>query len=117
LSFQHPRDLDVPGPLINSPRVLGQANLSVPLFKGKVIASADVQYVSRRRTIFGDVAGAYLLPNFTLYGPNAFRRWELSASVYNAFNQVYADPTSVAHLQRVIYQDGRSFRLKFTFHF
>jgi hypothetical protein len=41
----------------------------------------------------------------------------MSASVYNAFNRIYGDPASVAHLEDIILQNGRNFRLKFTNHF
>jgi outer membrane receptor for ferrienterochelin and colicins len=104
-------------PLTNSPQVLGQANLSVPLLHKKLFASMDLQYVSRRRTLAGDFAGAHAVPNFTPHSPNALRRWEFSASIYNAFDKLYGDPASVAHLQDIIYQDGRNYRLKFTYHF
>jgi outer membrane receptor for ferrienterochelin and colicins len=105
------------GPLVDSPRVLGQANLSVPLFHKKVFASTNLQYVSRRRTPSGSFAGAYVLPNFTLSTPKDIRGWELSVSVYNAFNQLFDDPASVAHVQDLIPQDGRTFRLKLVYHF
>jgi outer membrane receptor for ferrienterochelin and colicins len=104
-------------PLTNSPHILGQTNLSVPLLHKKLFASTDLQYVSRRRTLAGDITGAYLVPNFTLYSPNALRRWEFSASLYNAFNRIYGDPASVAHEEDIIYQAGRTFRLKCTYHF
>jgi len=96
---------------------LGQANLSVPLLNKKVFASMTLQCVSKRKAEDGSYAGAYALPNFTLSSPNAVRRWEFSASVYNAFNDIYGDPASVAHVEDVIYQNGRNFRLKFTYHF
>ena len=117
LSLQSAKDLEHPGPLTNSPHVLGQASFSVPLFKKKLFASMDLQYVSERRTLAGDFAGAYALPNFTLFCQKALQRWELSASVYNAFNETYGDPASVGHVQDIIFQDGRNFRLKFTYHF
>ena len=114
LSFEDARNLDG-GPLTNSPRWLGQANLSVPFAHRKLFASVDLQYVSQRRTLAGGIAGSYVVPNFTLFSRRA--RWELSASIYNAFNEVYGDPASVAHQQDVIPQNGRNFRLKFTYHF
>ncbi len=117
LSFEDAKNLGESGPLINSPHVLAQTNFSVPLFKGKVFASMDLQYVSSRRTLGGDFAGAYVLPNFTLFSPRALKGWELSASVYNAFDQRIGDPASVAHVEDVIYQDGINFRVKFTYHF
>jgi len=117
VSLEGARDHDSGAPLTNSPHTLSQANLSMPLFKKKLFASADLQYVSRRRTQAGNLAGAYLVPNFTLYSPSALRKWEFSASIYNAFNDAYGDPASVAHQQDVIFQNGRNFRLKLLYHF
>jgi outer membrane receptor protein involved in Fe transport len=116
-SLEEAKDLHVPGPLVNSPHVLGQANLSVPLFGKQVYASMDAQYVSKRRTEAGDYAGSYWLPNFTLYSKKVLSGWEASASLDNAFNRIYGDPASVAHLEDIILQNGRNFRLKFTYHF
>jgi len=116
-SLEEAKDLRVPGPLINSPHVLAQANLSVPLFGKKVYASLDAQYVSKRKTEAGDYAGSYWLPNFTLYSKKALKGWEASASVYNALNRIYGDPASVAHPEDIIFQNGRNFRLKLTYRF
>jgi len=117
LSLEYAKELEAPGPLVNSPHALAQANLSVPLFRKKVYASMNAQYVSRRRTEAGDYAGSYWLPNFTLYGKKVLKGWEMSASVYDAFNRIYGDPASVAHLEDIILQNGRNFRLKFIYHF
>jgi hypothetical protein len=57
-----------------------------------------------------------VLPNFTLYGPRVLRGWEFSAGLYNAFNSVYGDPASIAHVEDIIYQNGRTFRVKLTYH-
>lgn len=115
-SFQDANDLDG-GPVTNSPRVLGQANLSVPLFRKKLFASMNLQYVSRRETLAGNYAGAYVVPNFTLLSQGTVKGWDISASLYNAFDEIYGDPASVAHQEDIIPQDGRQFRLKFTYHF
>ncbi len=115
-SLEHAREIDTSGPLTNSPNVLCQANLSVPLFRKKLYASTNLEYVSRRKTLNGDFAGAYLVPNFTLYSRGALKGWEVSASVYNAFNAYYVDPGSVEHVENVIPQDGRNFRLTLTYH-
>jgi outer membrane receptor for ferrienterochelin and colicins len=109
--------VDAQSSVVDSPHTLGLANLSVPLFKKKLFASMDVQYVSRRRTLAGNFAGAYVVPNFTIYSPNALRNWEISASLYNAFDNVYGDPASVAHTEDIIFQNGRNFRLKAAYHF
>ena len=115
-TLEDAKNLDGPPPT-NSPRVLGQANLSVPVFHRKAFASMDLQYVGSRITLAGNTAGAYVVPNFTLFSQKALRGWEISASVYNAFDGVYGDPASVAHVQDIIPQNGRNFRVKFTYHF
>ncbi len=101
----------------NSPRHLVQASLSVPLIRQKLFASTDLQYVSNRITLAGQSSGAYLVPNFTLFSRNVLRGWEVSASLYNAFNQKYADPAGNGLVQDVIVQDGRGFRVKVGYRF
>jgi iron complex outermembrane receptor protein len=117
LSLENAKSLGTSAPLTNSPRSLCTANLSVPLLHKKLYASTDLQYVSKRLTWAGNYAGAYFVPNFTLSSQKALRKWEFSGSLYNAFDDVYGDPASVAHRQDIIYQDGRTFRLKFVYHF
>ena len=109
-------DLRNGGTLTASPHTLGQANLSAPLFRRRLYASGNVNYVSRRKTLQGNLAGAYAIPNFTLLS-HAIAHWEISASLYNAFNQRYSDPGGPELLEDLILQDGRTFRLKFMYHF
>jgi outer membrane receptor protein involved in Fe transport len=103
--------------LPNSPKHLAQASLSVPLIRQKLFASTDLQYVSSRITLAGQSSGAYLVPNFTLFSRNVLSGWEASASLYNAFNQKYADPAGNGLAQDVIVQDGRGFRVKVGYRF
>ena len=116
-SFQNGRSPSTPMPLTNSPKHLVQASLSVPVFQQKVFASMDLQYVSKRVTLTGQYAAAYVVPNFTLFSRNFFKGWELSASLYNAFNQKYADPGGNGLAEDVIFQDGRNFRIKVGYKF
>jgi outer membrane receptor for ferrienterochelin and colicins len=111
-SFQ---DVTSPGtrmPITNSPKHLVQASISVPLIREKVFASMDLQYVSKRATLTGQYSGSYAVPNFTLFSRNVFKGWEISASLYNAFNQEYADPAGHGLAENVLFQDGRTFRIK-----
>lgn len=102
--------------LSNSPRLLVQGNISVPLFRHRILASFDCNYVSRRLTTEGTYAPGYFLPDFTLV-TNRSKRWEISASVYNAFNQAYYDPGSLGDPEDLIMQNKRNFRIKLTYHF
>ena len=104
-------------PVTNAPKHLAQASLSVPLVKRKVFASMDLQYVGERVTLTGQYSGAYVVPNFTLFARDISKRREFSASLYNAFNRKYADPSGNGLVENTIVQDGRSFRIKIGYRF
>jgi len=116
LSLQDAYQLGSSVPLTNSPHVLSQNNLTVPLIKRKLFAGMNLEYVSRRRTEAGNYVGAYVLPDFTLLS-RATKHWEVAASLYNAFNKKYGDPGNIGDPEDIIYQDGRNYRLKFMYHF
>jgi outer membrane receptor protein involved in Fe transport len=96
----------------NAPKHLVQARLSVPLIQRKIFASMDLQFVSTRDTLAGQYTGAYVVPNFTLFTQDVLKRWEVSVSLYNAFNRIYADPVGNGLAENVVFQDGRTFRIK-----
>jgi len=116
-SFQDAKNANPETPLTNSPKHLGQASLSLPLVKQKLFASMNLPYVSRRRTLSGNYTGAYAVPNFTLFSRGLLKGLEISASVYNVFNHKYGDPGGQEHLQDIIFQDGRNFRVKVGYNF
>jgi outer membrane receptor for ferrienterochelin and colicins len=116
-SFQDVTNPSTRMTITNSPKHLVQASLSVPLFKQKVFASVDLQYVSKRATLTGQYSGAYAVPNFTLFSRNVLAKWEVSASLYNAFNQKYADPAGNGLVENVLFQDGRTYRVKVGYRF
>jgi iron complex outermembrane receptor protein len=62
-------------------------------------------------------AGGFETVNFTLFSRDLIKNLEFSGSVYNLFDTRYGDPSSRFHLQDIIEQDGRSFRLKLTYRF
>ena len=72
----------------------------------------NVQCVSKRRTLAGNYAGAYVVPNLTLFSQKALKGWEVSASIYNIFDEVYGALGAEEHRQDIISQDGRTFRIK-----
>ena len=116
-SFQAAKNGNTGSPLPNSPHELAHANLSVPLLHKQLFVSMNLAYVSRRRTLGGNYAGAYVVPSLTLFSRNASRGWEVSASIYNIFDQSYGDPGGEEHRQDLICQDGRSFRVKVGYQF
>ena len=113
-TYQESEDESTGQELENSPRHLAKLNLAAPVIKEKLFAGAEVQHTSRRKTVQGNRTGGFWLTNLTLSTPRLWDRVALSASVYNLFNKEYGDPGSTEHLQDVIEQDGRTFRVKVT---
>ena len=116
-SFQQASNPSAQMPLTNSPKHLVQASLIVPLISKKMFASMDLQFVSKRATLTGQDTGACILPNVTLFSRNVLKGWEFSASLYNLFDHKYADPAGNGLAENVIFQDGRSFRVKVGYRF
>jgi iron complex outermembrane receptor protein len=129
-SFADTEDTSTHEVLTDSPQHVAKANISVPLFKDKVFAGLEFQYVSQRTsTMFdfatikqvpGSDAGGYGVLNFTLFTRELVKGLELSASVYNLLDRRYSDPatqTHIAHAQDLLEQDGRTFRVKLTYRF
>ena len=100
--------------LNNSPRVLGKANFLIPLLNEAAFAGLELQYTGDRKTLAGNEAEEHLLANLTLFSKKLFKSWELSASVYNLLDKRYGDPGGTEHIQDLIEQDGRTFRVKAT---
>lgn len=116
-TFQETEDQQTGTHLTNSPRHLAKLNLVVPLVREKVFAGFEEQYASRRTTLAGNGAAAYYVTNLTLFSQNLLPGLELSASLYNLFDTRYGDPGAAEHLQDLIEQDGRTFRVKLTYLF
>ena len=102
--------------LANSPQHLGKLNVTVPLFRRRWFASADAQYESSRETLQGNQTGAHPLFNVTLLGRAINKRLDLSTSVYNLLGRRYFAPGSGDLTQDALEQDGRTFRIKLTWH-
>ncbi len=113
--------------LTDSPKHLGKINLTAPLLKDKIFAGLEFQYISKRTTshlgtdVAGEDAPAYGVVNVTLFSQNLVKGLELSASLYNLLDRKYSDPATQGqgrnHLQDLIEQDGRAFRVKLTYRF
>jgi hypothetical protein len=91
--------------------------LRAPLVGNALTAGLDAQYVSALETIGGGESSPYTLANVSLLAPHVLGRFALSATLYNALGVRYSNPGSDAHVQDVIQQDGRSFRVKTTVRF
>ncbi|HSY09413.1 MAG TPA: TonB-dependent receptor, partial [Candidatus Dormibacteraeota bacterium] len=125
-TLQHTENRDNGGVLADSPTHLIKFNFNVPLLKDKIFAGLEVQYTSSSHTVFTDLSGAtlsgsdapgYTVVNFTLFSQNLVKNLDISVGVYNLLDKTYYDPASNFHLQNVIQQDGRTFRVKLTYRF
>jgi len=126
-TFQQTENTATDQVLTDSPKHLGKVNLTAPLLKDKIFAGLEFQYISKRTTshlgtdVAGEDASGYGIVNFTLFSQNLVKGLELSASIYNLLDRKYSDPATQGqgrpHLQDLIEQDGRAFRVKLTYRF
>lgn len=125
-TLQHTEDRDTGAGLPDSPMNLVKFNGSIPLWQDKIYAGLEVLYTGQRHTVFTDLSGdtlagpdapSYAVVNLTLFSQNIVKNLEFSTSIYNLLDSKYYDPSSRFHLQNVIQQDGRTFRVKLTYSF
>jgi outer membrane receptor for ferrienterochelin and colicins len=107
---QNPND-----PVNNFPKQLPKINLIAPLYRKKLFASFEGQYMSKRQTVLGVTVGGYFVSNASLFAANLAKGFDVSMGVYNLFNRFYQDPGSEGLIENGITQDGRTFRLKLTY--
>jgi iron complex outermembrane receptor protein len=129
-SYEYTQNDTVPWQLPDSPNHMFKFDLSVPLVKDKLFVGAEYQFTSDRLslhnatdasgqlvTVQGEAAGGFGVVNLTLFSQNIIKNLEFSASVYDLLNTQYWDPASDFHVEDVIEQNGRSFRVKVTYRF
>ena len=119
-TLQQAEDADTGERLSNSPEHLAKLNLVAPLWRDRLSAGLELQYVSRADTLADEpqpYADAYCIANLTLYGRRVAPNLDLSISVYNLFDTTYANPGGEGHVQNVIEQDGRSLQAQMTYTF
>jgi iron complex outermembrane receptor protein len=115
-SFQEAKDRDTNQLLNNSPRDLGKLDLIQPLLRRTLFASVNAQYRSGMTTFTGGSVSPFSIVNFDLFGRRIGRHLDLSATLYNLLDKTYYDPPSTAVPEAAIQQDGRTFRVKMTWH-
>jgi iron complex outermembrane receptor protein len=103
--------------LVNSPAQLAKFDLIAPLYQEKLFASLDCQVMSDRITLARQTDPGFGTVNFTLFSRQLIKGLELSASIYNLFDNKYSDPGGEEHLQDLIRQDGRAYQIKATYRF
>lgn len=97
--------------LVNSPRGLGKARVSIPLKGPSLLLSGGILYESERRSLAGEKIDPVWLPEITLTSKNLPRGIDLQAGLRNLFNLRYADPVGLTPSVDTILQPGRTFFL------
>lgn len=116
-TFAEARDTAKDQWLQNSPNHMVKLGLVAPLWPDRIFAAFEVQGMSARRTVRGNSASGFWLANFTLFSRELVKNLEVSASIYNLWDQRYADPVGSDYVQDTIVQDGRTYRVKVTYRF
>jgi iron complex outermembrane receptor protein len=116
-TWQETEDQETGKTLSNSPKHLVKANLVAPLLHERLFAGMEVQYTSKRDAVRGKELDAFTIANLTLTAPKVWKELDLSASIYNVFDEDYDDPGSEEHFQDGIEQDGRLYRVKLQYSF
>jgi iron complex outermembrane receptor protein len=91
-----------------------QGSVTWSLLDERLLVGAELQYHGSVTTLANARADDFTLANLTLTHRMLGGNLEVSGGVYNLFDQQYGSPGSEDHLQDVITQDGRAFRLKVT---
>lgn len=117
-TYQDAKDKDTDTRLVNSPKHMAKLNLIAPLWQDKFFSGLEVQYMSSRKTLNSERTGGFFLTNLTLLSEKVVKGLDVSLSIYNLFDKKYSYPASNDHYPiNTIEQDGRTFRLKFTYAF
>jgi outer membrane receptor protein involved in Fe transport len=108
--------------LINSPSNLFKLNFSTPIFDNWLHTGIEAQYTDSRKGRGNTKTAGYPLFNFTLTtGDKLFsgplKDFEISGSIYNLLDRRYASVASDEFDQFFIPQNGRNFRLVFSYRF
>ncbi|MBI4860773.1 MAG: TonB-dependent receptor [Candidatus Riflebacteria bacterium] len=116
-TIQKTRKMVTDAVLSNSPQNMLKVNVSVPLSGDKHFLSLETQYMSSRYTATNALLDAYAVANLTFFSPKLVRDLDVSATVYNLFNEKYEDPGGGGQVQDRLWMNGRTFRVKSTIRF
>jgi iron complex outermembrane receptor protein len=106
--------------LSNSPEHLLKLGVLLPWFQDRLSTGFEVQHTSRGATLpdrLAPYADGYWIANLTVFHHKLVRGLEASASLYNLFDERFDVPGGPGHLQDLIEQDGRTWRVKLTYRF
>ena len=89
----------------------------MPLFNDRVTAGLEIQYTSKRLSWAGRYADSATRVNLTVTSKEFVAGLSVSASFYNLFDEQYRDPVSEEHLQDILLQQGRTYRVNLSYRF
>lgn len=116
-ALQRAEDVTAGEELSNSPRHLAKLGLQIPLYRENIFAGLELQYTGETLTFRRGTADDFVVANVTLFSRELVKGLEASVSVYNLFDTRYGYSGAGDHMQNVIQQDGRTFRVKLTYRF
>jgi iron complex outermembrane receptor protein len=108
-TVQRARDIATDLELTNSPRQLGKLSASAPILNSKVFANLELQYNSSALTLARTRSPSSWIANFTLNSHDRWAKVELTAGIYNAFDDERPFPGSEEHAQALLQQEGRTY--------
>ena len=83
----------------------------------RVSLGLELQYISSARFTARASARGYLLTNATLFSRRLAENFEVSAGIYNLFDQRYSYPAGPNFIEETLPAQSRSFRVKVTYSF
>jgi len=117
LSYTYTRthDRDDDAQISNSPHHLAKLNVIVPLLGDRVFAGAEGWFMSSRQTLQQASTSPAAQVNLTLHAARLVGGLDISAGVYNLFDDRKGDPGGAEHRQDIIAGVGRILRAKATY--
>jgi outer membrane receptor for ferrienterochelin and colicins len=104
--------------LSNSPRNLAKALIAIPIVEDRVIAGIEAQYRGSVLSTIGNRVDDYWFTNLNVTAKDvAMEGLDLSAGVFNLFDERYEFPGSDPDASETIRQDGRTFFISATYRF
>jgi outer membrane cobalamin receptor len=103
--------------LLNSPRLLGRLNASMPLPWWGLNAGYELRYDGSRLTNAGSRVGGHAVSGLMLTSKALGRGLELGLRIDNLFDKRFEHPGADSNPQNTFEQDGRSLRLQAAWRF
>jgi iron complex outermembrane receptor protein len=95
--------------LTSSPHQLGKLSASLPVLDSKLFANLELQYNSDSITLARTRSPSFWVTNFTLNSHDRWSKVELTAGIFNAFDEDRPFPGAEEHEQTLLQQEGRTY--------